>query len=414
LGTGSWLDPYLAVTYHQSEQSGIEFSDSRIKMGLPSSMKAQLLDGFKRPYSYRDTDLPKISTGHDVLIKVEAASFCHTDAVLAAGEFPPYPPSWPVIGSHEFVGTVVSIPDEWAKEVIPPASWKLFRPGDRVAVCCNKYGVCGVCDECRKDTGDDYCDPPGFSGHCPKGASSGLGRDGGFAQYAVADVRQLVPIPDGLTAVDTAPMMCAGVTIYSALKKCDPSSASNPRVGILGCGGGLGHLGLLFATKMGFKEVIGVDAADTALNLSRNLNTGARILDSRTDDPEQIRSEIGQKEGKEHRSEMGLDFVIVLPDSQAAFDYGSKLLRNHGKMIVVSFPTRGFHVSAFDLVFRDIAVVGSLFGSRKIAAEMLEFSAANEVRPILKTYSLARLNDLVEEYNRGLGGKLVVDLSLEA
>lgn len=376
-------------------------------------MKAQLLDGFKQPYSYRDTDLPKISTDHDVLIRVEAASFCHTDAVLVAGEFPPYPHSWPIIGSHEFVGTVVATPDEWAKEVAPPASWKLFRPGDQVAVCCNKYGVCGVCDECRKDTGDENCDPAGFSGRCPKGRSSGFGIDGGFAQYALADVRQLVPIPDGLTAVEAAPMMCAGVTIYSALKMCGPSSARNHRVGILGCGGGLGHLGLQFATKMGFKKVIGVDAGDIPLRLSRNLNTGARILDSRTDDPEQIRSEIGRVDGKEHRPEMGLDSVIILPDSQAAFDYGAKLLRDHGKIIVVSFPTRGFHVSAFDLVFRDIAVVGSLFGSRKIAAEMLEFSAAHQVRPMLKTYSLARLNDLVEDYNRGPGGKLVVDMSLE-
>lgn len=381
---------------------------------LPPSMKAQCLDGFNKPYDFREVPLPAFTSPYDVLIKVEAASFCHTDAVLAAGLMPPHPPSFPIIGCHEFVGTVVAVPDEQeqssdtAAVVAPPASLRLFRPGERVAVCCNKYRACGECDECRTDTGTLTTDPPGFSISCPEGLVSGISRDGGFAEYAVVDARQLIPIPEGMTAVQTAPMMCAGVTIYTAIQKCALSPGQ--RIGIVGCGGGLGHLGLQFAAKMGL-EVFGVDNADEPLALARGLNvTGARIIDARREDADSIAREIGQRDGKQHRSEMGLDAVIILPESQQAFDYGVKLLRNHGKCVIVSFPKAGFHLSSHDVVFRDIAVVGSLFGSRRQANEMLQFVARHGVKAVVKTYPLSRLNDLVAEYHRGCGGKLVVDM----
>ena len=107
-----------------------------------------------------------------------------------------------------------------------------------------------------------------------------MSRPGGFAEYAVVDARQVTPIPSAMTAVETAPMMCAGVTIYSALKRCQLQPGQ--RVGIVGCGGGLGHLGLQFAAKMRY-NVMGLDSADGALKLARDLNTGARIVDVRTE-----------------------------------------------------------------------------------------------------------------------------------
>jgi D-arabinose 1-dehydrogenase-like Zn-dependent alcohol dehydrogenase len=378
---------------------------------LPSTMKAQFLDAFNTPYSYREVSLPTITSPDDLLIKVDAASFCHTDAVLAAGQLAPSPPSFPIIGCHEFVGTVVAVPDEQSAAAKPPISLKQFRPGDRVAVCTNKAGVCGTCEECQTDTGDSTTDPAGYSTFCPQGFSAGLSRDGGFAEYAIVDARQLVPVPEGMTAVETAPMMCAGITIYAAIKKC--GLAKGQRIGIVGCGGGLGHLGLQFAVKMGL-EVIGVDNADEPLALASGLNTGARIVDARKEDADDIVQQIGQQDGKQYRSAMGLDAVIILPESQKGFDYGVQLLKDHGKCVVVSFPKAGFHLSSYDLVFRDIAVVGSLFGSRRMAAETLEFAAAHGIKPITKTYPLSKLNDLVTEYNRGLGGKLAVDMSEES
>lgn len=180
----------------------------------------------------------------------------------------------------------------------------------------------------------------------------------------------------------------------------------------MGCGGGLGHLGLQFASKMGLK-VHGMDAADGPLELARSLETGARVVDVRTETAEEIVSQIGKVDGVQEKGEMGLDAVIILPESQKPFDYGMGLLRNHGKCVVVSFPNAGFHVNAKALVFRDIQVVGSLIGSNRTLKEMLEFAAKHRVKAVLKRFSLGKLNELVEEYNKGAGGKLVIDMSME-
>lgn len=200
--------------------------------------------------------------------------------------------------------------------------------------------------------------------------------------------------------------MCAGVTIYGALKRCQPELGPGGTVGIVGCGGGLGHLGLQMAARMGYR-VVGVDNTDAALALARHLDLGparVHLFDTRTTDARQVVDLVAG---------VGLDAVIVLPEAQAAFDYGMQLLRDHGKCVVVSFPERGFHLSARDLVFRGITVVGSLVGSNKVLREMLAFAAAHGVRAKVKTFPLARLNELVEAYHRGDGGKLVVDMSLK-
>jgi D-arabinose 1-dehydrogenase-like Zn-dependent alcohol dehydrogenase len=204
--------------------------------------------------------------------------------------------------------------------------------------------------------------------------------------------------------------MCAGVTVYAALKRCGLEPGQ--RVGIMGCGGGLGHLGLQFGMKMGLK-VLGMDAADGPLSLASSLKTGARIVDVRNESAEQVKAQLGEEDGRKEPGEIGLDAVIILPESQKAFDYGMKLLRNHGRCLVVSFPNAGFHVNAGDLVFRDIEVKGSLIGSNRVLNEMLEFCAREGVRSITRRFPLSELNTLVDQYNKGAGGKLVVDMSME-
>jgi D-arabinose 1-dehydrogenase-like Zn-dependent alcohol dehydrogenase len=369
---------------------------------LPESMRAQFLDAFNTPYALRSVPLPTFSSPHDILIKVDAASYCHTDAVLAAGQMQPNPPSLPHIGCHEFAGTIVALPDD---------SSSTFRIGDKVGVPGRSFHPCGTCFECA--TGptpeDPDADSPGYSVYCSKSLNNGIGGPGGFREYAVVDSRQLAPIPGSLSAVETAVLMCAGVTVYNALKRCGLKPGQ--RVGIIGCGGGLGHLGLQFAAKMGLK-VVGVDNADAPLFLSRDLATGATIVDSRVRSADEVVTELGKEDGKQDRGDMGLDAVIILPESQKAFDYGFSLLRNHGKCVVVSFPEKGFHISARDVVFRDISIVGSLVGSNKTLREMLEFAAEQKVKAVVKTFPLSRLNDLVGEYHKGEGGKLAIDMAL--
>jgi D-arabinose 1-dehydrogenase-like Zn-dependent alcohol dehydrogenase len=310
----------------------------------------------------------------------------------------PHPPSLPHIGSHEFAGTILST---------PPSS--IFKIGDRVGVPGRGFHPCGTCFECLHDGWPDS-DPAGFSVYCPHAKNHGINSDGGFREYAVVDERQVAKIPDGLTPVEVAPLMCAGLTVYAALKRCGLKPGQ--RVGISGCGGGLGHLGLQFGMKMGYK-VLGMDAADRPLALAKSLNTGAKIIDVRVENAEVVKKQIAEEDGKTEPGEIGLDAVIILPESQKAFDYGMASLRNHGKCVVVSFPNAGFHVNAGDLVFRDISVVGSLIGGNRVLKEMLEFCAAQGVRAITRKFPLDGLNELVSAYDKGAGGKLVIDMGMK-
>lgn len=376
---------------------------------LPASMQAQFLESYRTPYQLRSVPVPQPASPHDILIKVDAASYCHTDFVLAEGQMPGLPTSFPHVGCHEFAGTVLSHHQSPSKEAIE------FQRGVRVGVPGRAFHACGDCFECRHDRPEDPIakDDRGYSVHCIAAENNGLSRDGGFAEYAIVDARQLAPIPESLTATETAPLMCAGITIYAALKRCELKKGA--RVGILGAGGGLGHLGLQYGVHMGYK-VLGVEAADAPLQLAETVASGLDpqplIVDARSEDAAGIVQKLGTEDGREHVGEMGLDAIVVLPESQAAFDYGMKLLKTHGTCVIVSFPEKGFHISARDVVFRDIKIIGSLVGSNRMLREMLNFSATHNVRALSKSYSLGKLNELVEEYHKGAGGKLVVDFSL--
>jgi D-arabinose 1-dehydrogenase-like Zn-dependent alcohol dehydrogenase len=364
---------------------------------LPTSMQAQFLEGYEKPYSLASVPLPVPSAPHDILIKVDAASYCHTDFVLAQGQMQGLP-------------TVVSYYGS------PSVEASNFKIGARVGVPGRAFHACGNCFECKHTRPKDPVaeDDEGYSVHCVDAENNGLSKDGGFAEYAIVDARQLAPIPDNMTAVQTAPLMCAGITIYAALKRCGLKEGD--RVGILGAGGGLGHLGLQYGVHMAYK-VLGVEAADAPLHLAQDiassLDPQPLVVDARAEEPASIVRKLGAEDRKTHLGDMGLDAVIVLPESQVAFDYGMRLLKTHGTCVLVSFPETGFHVSAHDVVFRDIKIIGSLVGSNKMLREMLKFSANHNIRARTKTYALGRLNDLVEEYHNGGGGKLVVDLSLE-
>jgi D-arabinose 1-dehydrogenase-like Zn-dependent alcohol dehydrogenase len=386
-------------------------SSTRMASLIPDSMQAQFLEEYKTPYKLRSLPLPTPSTPHDILIKVDAASYCHTDFVLAEGQMPGLPKLFPHIGCHEFAGTVIS------HYRAPSLEAQEFKIGARVGVPGRAFHACGDCFECKHARPQDPVaeDNDGYSVHCVDAENNGLSKDGGFAEYAIVDARQLASIPEDMTAIQAAPLMCAGITIFAALKRC--GLREGDRVGILGAGGGLGHLGLQYAVHMGYK-VLGVEAADTPLNLAQiiasSLAPRPLIVDARDEDAASVVQKLGVEDRKTHLGEMGLDAIIVLPESQTAFDYGMTLLKTHGTCVVVSFPEKGFHISARDVVFRDIKIIGSLVGSNRVLREMLQFSAKHNVRASTKTYALEKLNELVEEYHRGGGGKLVVDYSLKA
>lgn len=370
-------------------------------MPLPATMKGWVIEEFNTPYQLRDLPLPVIQDPNDILIRVEACSYCHTDAVVAAGTVTP--PKLPHIGGHEFAGTVVALPPGKGED----EDCHGYRLGDHVAVSGRGYHTCGQCRECQNPS-PPLPDPPGYSVLCSiAGPGLGCSSDGGFREYAIVDARQIALMPDVLTPAEVAPLMCAGLTMFSAIAKCELSSGQ--RVGIIGCGGGLGHLGLQFATKMGLKTT-GVDVAPRALHLARGLETGATIVDASKETAKDVKKRMGEEDGWQLPSEMGLDAVFILPETQNAFDYGVELTRDGGRVVVVSFPPEGFHLSSIDLVLRRIKIEGTLIGSNRAMKDMFDFCEKHHVRAIQTNYSFSKLNQLVEDYQAGKPGKLVLTM----
>lgn len=204
--------------------------------------------------------------------------------------------SLPHIGCHEVAGAIVSRFESPSKESAA------FKVGARVGVPGRALHACGDCFECKNERPKDPVaeDVAGYSVHCIDAENRGLSKDGGFAEYAIVDARQVAPMPDLLSAVAAEPLMCAGVTIYAALKRCGLNRGG--RVGILGAGGGLGHLGLQYGVKMGYR-VLGIEAADTPLALAQgiagSLEPHPLIVDARKRDASDIVRELGSQDEKQ-------------------------------------------------------------------------------------------------------------------
>lgn len=370
-------------------------------------MRAQVLESFNTPYKLKDIPKPPNPLGHDLLIQVQAASYCHTDAVFASGAM------WqdlPRIGSHEFAGTIVAMGSEVSSKLN-------LRVGLSVGVPGRAFHPCGTCYECINNDGD----PDKYGVYCTRAGNLGLSRDGGFQEYCIVDSRQVAPIPDGLSTVETAPLMCAGLTIWNALGQAkvrlEKGGGEGLTIAISGAGGGLGHLGVQFAVKLGC-NVIAIEAGDEALQLLGEvvddlgpLRSKVTVVDARRRMAEDLRLEVFGQPERDLEGEKGVDGALILPESQQAFEYGMKLLKNHGTCVTVSFPKDGFHMQPRDLVFRHISIVGVLVGRNRQLRAMLNFAAQENVRAKTCLYSLEQLNDLVTDYHEGTSGKLVVDMA---
>jgi D-arabinose 1-dehydrogenase-like Zn-dependent alcohol dehydrogenase len=376
---------------------------------IPSTMKAQVIHAFSSPYNFEDIPFPGPPQGLEVLIRVGAASYCHTDAIFASGKFGG---NLPMVSSHEFAGTIVALgPDVAQFNNTNEGNLTKLEIGTRVGVAPRPFNPCGKCWECRNAPEDQKGVDDGvkFSLRCPQASTLGINARGGFAEYAIVDCRQVVTLPDSISFLDAAPLMCAGYTMFSAFKKGDFKPGS--RLGIVGCGGGLGHVGLQFGAALGY-EMVGIDAQDGPLQLAKDLETGAKIFDARVTEPQDVLEAIDDGAVKDPR-ERGVDAVMILPETQKAFEFGMKILRYHGTCMMISTPAEGFHVSSHDVVLRDIKIVGVLPGRKAWLQEMFEFVAEKGVRPVSKKYALSQVNELVKGCEQGHGGKAVVDMSIE-
>jgi propanol-preferring alcohol dehydrogenase len=208
--------------------------------------------------------------------------------------------------------------------------------------------------------------------------------------------------------------------MWNAISKCKVRMEENGGEGfsiaISGAGGGLGHLGVQFAAKLGC-NVIAIEASASALALLGQVvddlghaRSKVTIIDPRKQSTEDIRRSTFGAVPPMLEAEKGVDALIILSESQQALDYGLKLVKNHGVCVMASFPKTGFHIQPQQLIFQHIDLVGVLVGRNRQLREMLNFAAKQGIKAKVKTYSLEQLNLLVKDYHSGVSGKLVVEM----
>jgi alcohol dehydrogenase len=313
------------------------------------------------PLKIVERDLPEPGPGQ-VRVTVEASGICHTDAVLAGGWLPGA--AFPVVPGHEIAGRVDALGE----------GVEGWRVGQRVGV--GWYGgACGRCAACRE----------GDSVDCPNLQVPGLSYPGGFADAVVVPAGALAAIPDGLSAVDAAPLMCAGVTTYNALR----NSVARPGdvVAIVGVGG-LGHLGVQYAARFGF-DVVAVARGREKEAAAREL--GARhYVDSTTEDVGAALTALG-----------GAKVVLATATDSAAMAAAVDGLAARGQLILAGASVEPLPITPMQLIFGSRSVIGHASGTARDSEAALAFSTLAGVRPWVETVPLEQA---AEGYERMLSG----------
>src|SRR5215469_203231 len=297
-----------------------------------------------------------------VRIRVEACGICHTDMATITGTYPgltlPRVPGHEVVGRIEALGTGVS-------------RWKI---GQRVGVGLIA-GEDGVCEPCRR----------GDMVNCQNPVVSGVSVDGGYAEVMIAEARGMASIPDELSSAEAAPLLCAGVTTYNALRNADLRAGD--LVAVQGIGG-LGHLGVQFARRMGFRTVAigrGHDKEKLAKDLGAHLYIDAAVEDT---------AAVLQRMG-------GARAILATGTSGDAMGRLLAGLAAHGKLIVVGAPQDPIQLSAFPLIFGGRSVYGSLTGTPIDSEDTLAFSVLQNIRPMIETAPLEQAADAYAHMMQG-------------
>ena len=346
-------------------------------MAIPKTMKAAVVERFGEPLAVQEVPVPTPGPGQ-VLVEIVASGVCHTDLHAAEGDWP-VKPTVPFIPGHEGAGVVVAL---------GPGVTHL-KEGDRVGIAW-LHSACGHCEFCLS----------GWETLCPEQKNSGYSVDGSFAQYTVARADYLGRIPNQLSLVDAAPILCAGVTTYKGLKQ----TGTRPGEWVVISGaGGLGHVAIQYAKAMGM-HVAAVDLGADKMALARSL--GAEItIDAKTQDPPaEIQKQIGGAQG-----------VLVTAVSTIAFKQAIGMLRRGGTCVLNGLPPGEFPVSIFDVVLNGYTIRGSIVGTRKDLEEALTFAAEGKVKATIETLPLDSINDVFSRLKTGkVNGRVVLGIGQAA
>jgi D-arabinose 1-dehydrogenase-like Zn-dependent alcohol dehydrogenase len=316
----------------------------------------------KSDFELIEKEFSEPGPGH-VRIRVQACGVCHSDLFTKEGLYPGI--VYPRVPGHEVAGIVDAVgPD------VP-----LFKVGQRVGLGWHG-GHCNYCEPCRR--GDFVT--------CKNGLISGISFDGGYADYVIAPANALALVPDDLSPVEAGPLLCAGVTTYNALR----NSGARPgdTVAIVGVGG-LGHLGVQFAAKSGYRTVAiarGQDKAPLAKDLGAYL-----YIDTTTQDPAAELQKLG-----------GATVILSTVTSADAIEAVIGGLKENGKIVILGVPDKQFEAHALLLIGGHRSIVGWPSGTGMDSEDTLNFSSLSGVRPQTEVYPLEKA---AEAYDRMLSGK---------
>jgi alcohol dehydrogenase, propanol-preferring len=336
-------------------------------------MRAAVVQEFREPLRIEETDTP-IPSASEVLIKIEACGVCHSDLHLAEGDWPQMLKivKKPLILGHEVVGRII----ETGAEV------NNVKIGDRVGVAWIHY-ACGVCELCLE----------GNENLCPKQQITGATVDGGYAEMMKAQASHVVRVPDSLSSEEAAPLFCAGVTVYRAIKKAGVQAKQ--RVAIFGIGG-LGHLAVQIAKSFG-AEVIAIDVSEEKLEFARSLGA-AHTINATSENTAKRIAGLG-----------GAHVALVTSAAKAAYDSAFYSLRAGGTIAVVGLPAEPLTFPAIAMVAREARIVASAVGTREDVREVLELAASGKLRCQIETRSLDQINETLDEMRQGkLAGRVVL------
>ncbi|MEL0612445.1 alcohol dehydrogenase AdhP [Marinomonas arenicola] len=336
-------------------------------------MKAAVASKFGATLNIEEVVKPTIEA-HQILVKIHACGVCHTDLHACHGDWP-VKPTLPFIPGHEGVGEVVEVGSAVTHLAL----------GDRVGIPW-LYSACGHCEYCL--TGNENL--------CLSQQNSGYSVNGGYAEYCAAHAEYVVKVPEGLGYVEAAPLFCAGVTTYKALKV----SGAKPGdwVALFGVGG-LGHLAVQYAVAMGFR-VVAVDTGAAKRELAMSL--GAEyFFDFKTDDV--VKDILATTNG--------VHATVCTAVSKAGFRQSYDVIRRGGKCVLVGLPPEDMPLPIFDTVLNGVSVIGSIVGTRKDLEECLEFAARGKVKAIIAEKSLDQINDIFDDMEKGdITGRIVMSL----
>jgi propanol-preferring alcohol dehydrogenase len=335
-------------------------------------MRAAVVHAFDQPLRVEEVPKPEPGPGQ-VVVKMETCGLCHTDIHAAHGDWP-VKPQPPFIPGHEGVG-IVELVGSGVRGV---------SEGDRVAIPWLGY-ACGACEYCAS----------GRETLCPHQQMSGYTVNGGYADYAVADAAFVGHVPHGVDPLDAAPLTCAGVTTYKAVKVS--GARSSDLVAVFGIGG-LGHLALQYARIAG-ASVAAVDLIDSKLALARELGA-EHTVNAAIEDPVEAIQALG-----------GADQAIVLAVSPTACEQAYRSLKRGGTLVFVGLPADNFiRLPIFETVLQGLTITGSIVGTRVDLAETFQLHAEGRTRVVRESRHLDQVNESFEQIEKGaVDARLVFD-----